>query len=328
MKNFWQRLPRPFFILAPMDDVTDVVFREVVACLSVGKPDVFFTEFTNVEGLCSVGREALLPRLKFTENQRPIVAQIWGSIPKNFEAVAGQLVEMGFDGIDINMGCPEKGVVSRGQCAGLIENYKLAGEIIEATLKGAQGKIPVSIKTRIGIKEIVTDKWIPFLLQFPLAAITVHGRTAREMSKVPAHWEEIETAVQLRDARNESQDTLIIGNGDVRDRKHGLELAERYGVDGVMIGRGIFESIFAFSVSADQSISVSKKVELLLDHARLFDKTWGKTKPFVLMRKFAKIYIKDFPGASGLRVKLMETNSLKDLEEELKRWSCEIDGDA
>lgn len=309
MKNFWQKLPRPFFILAPMDDVTDVVFREVVAV--VGKPDVFFTEFTSVEGLCSAGREKLLPRLKFTQNQRPIVAQIWGEKAENFRKVAGELVKMGFDGIDINMGCPEKGVVRRGQCAGLIENHQLAGEIIKATLAGAAGKIPVSIKTRIGIKKIVTDEWIPFLLQFPLAAITVHGRTVKQMSKVPAQWEEIGHSVQLRNRL--SAETLIIGNGDVKDRDHGKELAEKYGVDGIMIGRGIFENILAFS-SKSYVLSIKERVELLVNHARLFDKTWGSTKPFVLMRKFAKIYIKDFPGASELRAKIMQTNSLKELE--------------
>lgn len=320
MKNFWQDLPKPFFVLAPMDDVTDVVFREVVS--QVARPDVFFTEFTNVEGLCSLGRNALLPRLKFTENQKPIVAQLWGSTPKHFKIVTRELVEMGFDGVDINMGCPEKGVISRGQCAGLIEKHKLAGGIIEATLKEAGGKIPVSVKTRIGIREIVTDKWISFLLSFPLAAITVHGRTVTEMSKVPCHWGEIKKAVDLRDKiydlRMEDK-PLIIGNGDVRDREHGLELAKKYGVDGIMIGRGIFENIYCF-FPGQAKMTMQHKANLLLKHARLFDKTWGDTKPFVLMRKFAKIYIKDFPGASDLRVHIMETNSLEELKKVVHSW--------
>ena len=313
MSNFWRQLVNPFFILAPMDDVTDVVFREVVA--QVSKPDVFFTEFTNVAGLCSAGKKALLVRLKYTENQRPIVAQIWGSTPKNFEAVAAELVEMGFDGIDINMGCPEKGVIARGQCAGLIENHQLAGQIIEATLKGAKDKIPVSVKTRIGINKIVTDEWLPFLLQFPLAAITVHGRTAAEMSRVPCHWDQIGKAVNIRDKRQGKRDkkTLIVGNGDVKDREQGMKLAKDYGVEGVMIGRGVFEDINCFTIN-HEPLTINQRLNLLLVHARLFDEIWGQTKPFVLMRKFAKVYIKDFPGASELRTKSMETQLLSEME--------------
>ncbi len=306
--NFWKELKRPFFILAPMDDVTDVVFREIVS--EVAKPDVLFTEFVNVEGICSEGFKAVSERLKFTPNQHPIVAQIWGLKPDNFFKAAGIIKEMGFDGIDLNMGCPVKDVMKTGACSALIDNEDLAREIIEATIKGADG-LPVTVKTRLGTKKIDTERWINFLLQFDLAAITVHGRISKEMSKKPANWEEIGKAVEIRDKIK--PECLIIGNGDVMSRQQGEELAKKYGVDGVMIGRGIFEDIAIFS-REERIWSIEERIKLLLRHARLYKETFGDKKHFLPMRKFAKVYIRNFEGSVELRAKLMECNTLEEME--------------
>lgn len=309
MRNFWKDLKKPFYVLAPMDDVTDVVFREVVA--EVAPPDVYFTEFTNVDGLQSKGREALMPRLKFTENQRPIVAQIWGKTPENYFKTAKELKEMGFDGIDINMGCPERAVVKNGCCSALIENRELAREIIEATIAGSGG-LPVSVKTRTGLNNVVTEDWINFLLSFDLAAITLHARTAKQMSKVPADWEQIKLAVELRD--QSGKDILVIGNGDVENREDGLRKVEETGCDGIMIGRGIFKNIWIFSEKSDISDqigrSVGQRIGILLRHLELYQKEWGENsrgaKKFDILKKFFKVYISEFDGAAELRAKLME----------------------
>ncbi len=311
MKNLWQKLSKPFFVLAPMDDVTDVVFREIVC--DTARPDVFFTEFTNVEALQSAGREVALRRLKFKPNQHPVVAQIWGKNPENFYKSAKDIVKLGFDGIDINMGCPEKNVVKNGTCSALINNPVLAAEIIAATKKGA-GKLPVSVKTRIGFSKIQTEEWIGFLLKQDLAAITIHGRTRNEQSKVPAHWGEILKAVKLRDELGVK--TLIVGNGDVTDYQEGIKKVKQTGVDGIMIGRGIFKDLWAFDKSSKFKMKSSKfMLQLLLKHARLFDKTWGNTKHFLILRRFFKIYVQDFPHAANLRNELMQTNNLKDVEQ-------------
>ena len=308
MKNIWNTLEKPFLVQAPMEDVTDTVFRQIIA--KCGKPDVFFTEFTNVEGMCSKGRDHVGRRLIFTSVERPIVAQIWGLDPSKFFETAKMVKDMGFDGIDINMGCPEKSVVKRGACAGLIHNPTLAKEIIEAVKKGA-GDLPISVKTRIGIKEIETEVWIEFLLKQNLDALTVHGRTVKEMSDVPAHWDEIGKVVKLRDKLNVN--TLIIGNGDIKSLDDALEKHKKYKVDGIMIGRGIFENLWIFDKKINpQNISSEAKLKLLIEHIKLFDKTWGRTKNFSLMKKFYKIYISSRPDASDLRMRLMGFNNAKD----------------
>ncbi len=317
MKNFWQKLGKPFFVLAPMDDVTDVVFRQVVA--NVARPDVFFTEFTNVDGLMSRGRARLIHKFEFTAQQHPIVAQIWGMKPENYLEISKLIVAMGFDGIDINMGCPERGVLRAGACAGLIDNRKLAAEIISATIEGA-GELPVSVKTRIGLKQIVTADWIGFLLGQKLAALTVHGRTASEMSKVPVHWDEIGKAVGIRDSMK--VDTVVIGNGDVQNREHGVELAKKYRVDGIMIGRGIFGDVAAFAQSIkvqEHKSTREEKIKIAIEHVKLFEKTWGKNKNPQLLKKFFKIYISGFDGAAELRTRLMLTSDYSQMLEILEK---------
>ncbi len=313
--NFLDTLPKPFFVLAPMDDVTDVVFRQIIA--SCAPPDVFFTEFVNVDGLQSAGRGRLLPKLQLETTTVPVVAQIWGKNPENYYKSAQDIVRMGFSGIDINMGCPDKAVLKNGCCAALIDNRGLAGEIIAAVREGVQSinpHFPVSIKTRVGLK--TTDMtWIEWLLSQKLNMLTVHGRTAAQMSKVPANWELIGEASKMRSSLAPS--TKIVGNGDVLSRSHGLELAQAYGLDGVMIGRGIFHDPYAFSLHSPwQSMTKQQRIDLYTSHVKLFAKTWSKgERKLHTLNKFCKVYIEGFPGAKEIREKLMHAESTQRLLE-------------
>lgn len=316
MKFSWQNLKKPFFVLAPMEGATDTVFRQIV--LSCAKPDAVFTEFTNVEGLLSKGGESVGRRLLFEQNEKPIIAQIWGLNPDAYEAVAKKCTEMGFDGIDINMGCPEKTVVRHGCCSALIENPEHAAKIINAVKKGAPG-LPISVKTRIGFKTIQTEKWISFLLQQNLDAITVHFRTQKEMSLVPPHWEEAEKVSKLRDKI--SPNTVIIGNGDVLTVEQGKKLTKKYGLNGIMIGRGVFKNPYVFDPKINyESQTVAQRIDLLKKHLDLFEKTWTKAhkldekeygKAFPPLKRFFKIYISGFNGASEMREKLMASQNLE-----------------
>ena len=297
-----------------MDDVTDTVFREIVA--ETARPDVFMTEFVNAEALNSAGREAMLGRLKFTKAQRPVVAQLWGQQPENYYLATKLVKKLGFSGVDINMGCPDRKVLKIGAGAALINNRSLAAEIIKSVKAGAGG-LPVSVKTRIGVKDIQTKDWLTFLLKQDLAAITVHCRTAGELSKVRAHWNEIAKVVKLRDEL--SPQTLIIGNGDVKNYQDAAAHAQKYGVDGVMIGRGVFSDPAAFS-KAPLTLSQQDKLDMLLKHTQLFVKTWGSTKNFEIMKKFFKIYCCGFPKAAKLREELMSSRCLEDVKSVLTSY--------
>lgn len=303
MKSFWQDLPRPFFILAPMDAVTDTVFRHVVD--KAARPDVFFTEFTNTDGYCSPkGRHSTYSRLLFTEDEQPLVAQIWGTNPAHFAEMAQGLKEMGYQAIDINMGCPAKDVTKKGAGSALIQTPELAAEIIAAAKTAG---LPVSVKTRIGYRTKVTEEWLSFLLKQDIVALTVHGRTMKEMSKVPAHWDEIAKAVKLRDEI--APDTLIIGNGDVADRAEGLQRIAETGVDGIMIGRGVFTNVFCFEENPREH-SQDELFDLLRMHLDLWEKTWKGEANFHALKRFFKIYVKGFAGASELREQLMNTATI------------------
>lgn len=306
MTNFWKTLPKPFTVLAPMEHVTDHVFREIVAtCLP--KPDVMFTEFTNVEALTSAGYDKTIPRFKFSKNQRPVVAQIWGMKPENYYTVAKMISELGFDGIDINMGCPERNVLKMGACSALIENRPLAKEIIEATKKGSN-KLPVSVKTRIGLKKVVTEDWITFLLEQKIDALTVHGRTSKQLSNVPANWDEIHKAVEIRNAI--SPDTIIMGNGDVKNYENAVEKHSLYKVDGVMIGRGIFNNPWAFDKDNSKNHEPKEYLEVLSKHLNLYKEVYKGERHYDILKKFFKMYVNNFSGANQLRVKLMETKTI------------------
>lgn len=324
--NFWQKLrpkadepmaqKKPILILAPMDDVTDSVFRQIV--IGVGRPDVFFTEFTNVDALTSTGQKKVLGRLAFVPTEKPIVAQIWGSDPEKFYQVAQMISKMGFDGIDINMGCPDKKVIKANACSALIKNPKLANEIIQATIRGSNG-LPVGVKTRIGFSSIQTEEWVSALLANEITALTLHFRTVKEMSKVPAHWEQAKIAVDIRNKMKSK--TLIIGNGDVKSLQEANDKCKKYGIDGVMIGRGIFENVWLFNPDINpNNITVKDRLELLVKHIKLFEETKGLSKNFATLKKFVKCYINGFSGASEMRAKLMETKNL----DELKLFSSEL----
>lgn len=308
-QGFWKQLKRPIFILAPMADVTDTAFRRVV--LSCGKPDVMYTEFVSADGLCSdKGRPKLMPHLKFEDNERPIVAQFFGAKPESFYRAAHLAKELGFDGIDINMGCPAGKIVKNDSGAGLILNPELAKKIIRETKKGAED-LPVSVKTRIGYNTIITEEWISHLIEEKPAAIILHGRTQKEMSKVPAHWDEIGKAAKLC----RKAGITIIGNGDVKTIMEGAQKAEQYGLDGIMIGRGIFSNPWLFDPSIDPSTKAPKeRVNLLRKHIELFIKLWDRNKNFEVMKRFIKVYISDFEGAKELREKLMLAKNQQDIE--------------
>lgn len=305
MNNFWHDLPRPFFVLAPMEAVTDVVFRHVIA--HAARPDVFFTEFTNASSYCSpAGVHSTRGRLAFTPDEHPMVAQIWGKRPKEFAQMAKGLAQMGYKGVDINMGCPDKAVVRSGGGSGLIKNPELAAQLIASAKEGG---LPVSVKTRLGYSFVNEwREWLAFLLRQDIANLTIHLRTRKEMSKVDAHYELIPEIVKLRDEI--APQTLLTINGDIRDRAHGLELVEKYGVDGIMIGRGIFHNPFAFE-QAPKEHGREELLGLLRLHLGLFDKYSRELEPrrFEPLKRFFKIYVRDFPGSKELREQLMHTKS-------------------
>lgn len=303
-ENFWQELPRPFFILAPMEDVTDVVFRHVIS--KAAKPDVFFTEFTNSESYCHPnGKESVRGRLTFTPDEQPIVAHIWGDKPEYFREMSIGMAEMGFKGVDLNMGCPAPNVYKHGRGAGLIHRPEVATELIEAAKAGG---LPVSVKTRLGHQDINEYKeWLGHLLKHDIANLSIHLRTKVEMSKVDAHWELIPEIKKLRDEI--APQTLLTINGDIPDYQTGMELVEKYGVDGVMIGRGVFHNPFAFEKEKKEH-SPRELLDLLRYHLDLLDEyTQMEPQLFKSLRRFFKVYARDFHGASDLRIQLMETKS-------------------
>ena len=337
--NFWKKLPKPFFCLAPMADVTDAAFRRVIC--KYGKPDIFWTEFVSADGLASVGREVLKNNLIYTEAERPVIAQLFSSHPDKMREASKLVAEMGFDGIDINMGCPDKSIEKQGAGAAMMKNMKVAGEVIQSAkdgIKDAKKNIPVSVKTRIGYSKNQINEWIPFLLSQDIEALTLHARTRKEMSLVPARWEHVKEVVDIRNKMGLK--TKIIGNGDVESLEQGRRLAEETGCDGIMIGRGIFGNPWLFnglhiinskffqvlgrgkreSVSDRSKILINyipntkEKLKVLIEHTKLFEKILGKHKNFAVMKKHYKAYVNGFDGAKELRVKLMETKNAKEVE--------------
>lgn len=304
-ENFWQELPRPFFILAPMEDVTDVVFRHVVS--EAARPDVFFTEFANTESYCHPnGNQSVRGRLTFTEDEQPIVAHIWGDKPEYFREMSIGMANLGFKGVDINMGCPAHNVAPKGKGCGLIRRPDIASNIIQAAKAGG---LPVSVKTRLGYTNVEEWRdWLTHIFKQNIVNLSIHLRTKVEMSDVPAHWELIPEIKKLRD--NIAPNTLLTVNGDIPNRQVGLELVHKYGVDGVMIGRGIFKNPFAFAKQPKEHSS-KELLSLLRLHLDLFDQyaEQFEIRPYKPLRRFFKIYVRDFRGASELRNQLQQTNS-------------------
>ncbi len=372
MKNFWKKLPKIFFCLAPMTDVTDCVFRQIIT--KYGKPDVLWTEFVSADGLIHpLARKKLLIDLKYSKKEHPIVAQIFGSNIENIKKAAALCQKLGFDGIDINMGCPDKSIEKQKAGAAMMKDPLHAIQVIRAAKEGwnkekrkkgntanslisAVGS-PISVKTRIGYNKNERETWIPILLKENIAALTVHLRTRKEMSLVPAHWELMKRIVEIRDEMK--VETLIIGNGDVADTDDGRKKCEETGCDGVMLGRAIFGNPFLFTnknvlseveghVRVPQSgkvkrknskflqvlgfpheyarpdhseilvLSFYKKLKLLVEHTKLFEKKLGGKKNFAIMKKHYKAYVNGFEGAKELRIKLMETKNAKEVEKIIK----------
>ena len=340
----WDNLPKPFLILAPMEGVTDIMFRQVIA--KAGRPDLFFTEFTNVSSYASEkGRWNALERLKLAPSDAPIIAQIWGKNPAHFAETCQALSSLGFSGVDINFGCPDKHVNKTGGGAAMIKTPELAVECFRNAVKSTD--LPVSIKTRLGWSEIDEFRtWLPTLLAEHPAALTVHLRTKKEMSKVPAHYELIPEIIKLRDEI--SPKTKLIINGDIKDRAHALELHAKYPeIDGFMIGRGVFANPYCFT---DHEPTRDELMELLNLHLDLYEKYANElsrsirdngselrnephddgreregdekdylhTIPYEPLKHFFKIYVNNFPGAKELRAKLMETHSVPEAREILK----------
>lgn len=348
---FWHNLPKPFFVLAPMEAVTDVIFRHVVK--EAGAPDVWFSEFTNATGWVHAGQKAIGGRLIRTDDEEPIVAQIWGGEPGDMEKLAAHCRDLGFHGIDINMGCPAKSAIKSGGSA-LIRKPEVAIAAIKAAKTAG---LPVSVKTRLGYTSVDEwREWLGTLLRQDIVNLTIHLRTKREMSKVPAHVELIPEIIALRDEI--APQTLLTINGDIRDRAHGLALVEQFpGVDGVMIGRGIFQDPFCFAEPAESATprggceidpkgdfsrtldesahsTLEKSVlregdaermakqrkaqllNLLRRHLDLFDHWQPHTnRPYETLKRFFKIYVRDFDGARELRDQLMQTKSTDDTRE-------------
>lgn len=351
-RGFWAKIKRPFFALAPMADVTDAAFRRIIA--KYGKPDVMWTEFVSCDGLVHQtlekenynlhAREKFLKDLEFTENERPIVVQFFGANPESFYRCALLAQELKFDGIDINMGCPDKAVEKQWAGAALIKSPELAKKIIYETKRGA-GKLPVSVKTRLGYNRNTLEEWLPYLLETEPAAITVHARTRKEMSKVPADWDAIRDAVDIAKKYYSSGNRpLIIGNGDVKSVADGLEKAKTYNADGIMVGRAVFGNPWLFAdlsrvkrgrqiehpaeggAEISCQIPVKEKLKVMLEHTRLFEKYFGNSnsdrahalKNFDVMKKHFKAYVSGFNGAKELRVKLMTAKTAGDINDILK----------
>ena len=317
--NFWQKLKKPIFVLAPMADVTDAAFRRVIA--KYGKPDVMWTEFVSADGLALApeeGRKKLLKDLEYSESERPIVAQFFTSSPANMRLAAQLATDLGFDGIDINMGCPDRSIEKQGAGAAMIKSSEKALEIIEAAKVSG---LPVSVKTRIGFNTVDIETWIPVLLSSGLAALTVHLRTRKEMSKVPAHWEYMKRIVELRNEL--APDTLILGNGDLTTLDEARKKVEETGCDGVMIGKGIFGNPWLFANLAQiksgsqiehpsEALAKEDRLRVLVEHTKLFEELLPH-KSFAIMRKHFKAYVKDFDGTAELRAQLMESNNTSEV---------------
>jgi nifR3 family TIM-barrel protein len=312
--NFWKKLKKPFFVLAPMLDITDSPFRQIIS--ECGKPDVFYTWFVSVDGLCSEGKDNILrqPNLNITRKERPIVVQLFGKDPEKFYESARILSRMGFDGIDINMGCPNRDVLKQEAGAELIKNPKLAREIIKAAKRGAESaswRIPVSVKTRIGYHNSNEMRdWILEILEEGPAAICLHGRTMKQKWGGISDWEKIAQAAELI----RKSGTLLIGNGDIKSTEEGLVKIKETGVDGVMIGRAVLLNPWMFGKSiADEYTLIKKRMEYLVKHAELFEKYYGDEKGFGNFRKYVRVYVSGFDGSKELRIKLMKARSPQDV---------------
>ncbi len=313
-KDFWKGLKKPIFVIAPMANVTDVAFRSMFA--KYGKPDVMWTEFVSADGLCSIGKKMLLRDLEFSKKEKPIVAQLFSAHPDKMKEASALMQKLGFDGIDLNMGCPDRSVEKQGSGAAHIKDFELAKKVIESARAGAP-LLPISVKTRIGYNQ-VDLLWIEFLLKLHLPNLTVHLRTRKEMSDVPAHWDLMPKIVELRNTI--SPETLILGNGDVVSLEDARKKVSESGCDGAMIGRGIFGNPWFFFGKLVAEIPPKERLKVMLEHAQAFDKLLGDVKNFAIMKKHFKAYVSGWDGAKELRVKLMESTGIVEVKKIVKDY--------
>lgn len=326
VRGFWQRLidqkllrGESLSVLAPMADVTDVAFRTMIAKYSKPNgPDVMWTEFVSADGLCSPGREVLKRDLEFSDTERPVVAQLFSSNPENMRKAAALCWELGFDGIDLNMGCPDRSIEKQGSGAAHIKDWKRAQEIIRAAQEGAK-EIPVSVKTRLGYNKIEFMEWLPKILECNVPAITVHLRTRKELSLVDAHWEYMPEIVQLvRKMTGPLEDggTIILGNGDIKSLEEGKQRAKETGCDGVMVGRGVFGTpwFFGDESAENRPQTLEERLRVCIEHTKLYEERLGDIKSFAVMKKHYKAYVHGFDGAKELRMELMGCENAKDVE--------------
>jgi nifR3 family TIM-barrel protein len=318
-----------------MANVTDVAFRAMIA--TYGKPDVMWNEFVSADGLCSSGKDKLLLDLRFSKKERPIVAQLFTGHPEAMRKAAQICAELGYDGVDINMGCPDRAVEKQGGGAASMKDPKNALGVLNAA---RECSIPVSVKTRIGYNKVDMN-WLKLLLEQKLPALTIHLRTRKEMSDVPAHWELMPEIVKLRDEVQKDipaeERTLLIGNGDVESVSDGATKVKKYGCDGVMIGRGIFGTPWLFEAVAEirstksetnpkfknlnpKTKTPSERLKIMLEHAKLYEKKFGGIKNFAVMKKHFKAYVSGWDGAKELRVKLMETENARQVDKIVKEY--------
>lgn len=324
--DFWKKLERPFFVLAPMADVTDAAFRRMIAKYSGHMhrdgvrrgPDVMWTEFVSADGLMRApeeGRKKLLRDLEYVEEERPIVAQLFTSDPVAMEYAAKLVAELGYDGVDINMGCPDRSIEKQGSGAALIKNPARAREIIRAAKRGMShdGILrPVSVKTRLGYNSDILEEWLPEILAENPSAVTVHARTRKEMSKVPARWERVAKAVEIRNQLSSS--ARIIGNGDVISIQDAEAKIAESGADGAMVGRGVFGNPWFFHPDKDvHTVSLEERLRVMVEHTKLYADLFPD-KNLAILKKHYRIYVNGFPGASTLRADLMNAGTVDDIE--------------
>jgi nifR3 family TIM-barrel protein len=345
MSNFWETLPKPFFVLAPLANVTDAAFRRVIAKYSKpAGPHVFYTEFVSADGLVKAheeGRAKLMRDLVFSKEEKPIVAQFFTATPEHMEKAAALARELGFDGVDINMGCPDRTIEKQGAGAKLILNPSLARELVAAAKRGA-GTLPVSVKTRLGYNKDILEEWLPEILKAEPAVLTLHARTRKEMSKVDAHWDRVKRAVEIRNELGSK--TLIVGNGDVKNIEDACQKAAESGADGVMLGRAIFGTPWLFAEEKlqekslgggvsnsrsefgikDFSNEVLRRLTIAVEHTKLFEELLGDIKNFAIMKKHFKAYVEGFPGAKELRIKMMEAKNAAEVEQLVNEFSSTL----
>jgi nifR3 family TIM-barrel protein len=331
LRGFWQRLVDEkllhgdsLCVLAPMADVTDVAFRTMIAKYSKpAGPDVMWTEFVSADGLMSPGREVLARDLEFTDAERPVVAQLFSSTPENVKKAATLCRELGFDGIDLNMGCPDRSVEKQGSGAAHMKDWKRAQEVIRAAQEGA-GNIPVSVKTRIGYNKVEFMEWLPKILECNIPALIVHLRTRKELSLVDAHWELVPEIVKLvRDMTGSLEEggTIVLGNGDIKSVTEGKEKAKTAGCDGVMVGRGVFGMPWFFDEEEwNRGKPLEERLRICIEHTKLYEEKLGDIKSFATMKKHYKAYVHGFDGAKELRMQLMECGNASEVEQTISVW--------